>query len=155
MNDAADSPAEDAQALSQALIGAPRQLPRWQRALFLVLAWLCLIVGFIGFVVPGMPGTVFILISAWAAMHGSPRLHDWLLAHRVFGPVIKDWRASGAVSRKTKWMASWSVAICAATLFLVPIGAIGRSIAIGCMALVLLWLWRRPEPVVAAADSRP
>lgn len=155
MNDATEPPAEDIEAVSRALIGAPRQLPRWQRGLFLLLAWLCLVIGFIGFVVPGMPGTVFILISAWAAMHGSPKLHDWLLAHRVFGPVIRDWRASGSVSRRTKWMASWSMALCAATLFLVPMGAIGRSIAIGCMVLVTLWLWRRPEPIAATAPIEP
>ena len=124
----------------------PAPLPRWQRALFLVLAWACLVMGFIGFAVPGIPGMVFILISAWAAMHGSPRLHDWLLAHRAFGPVILDWRASGAVRRKTKWLASVSMVICAATLFLVPLGTTVRVIGIACMAGVTLWLWRRPEP---------
>ena len=142
-----DDAAEVAQEITkQSLIGEPRRLPRWQRALLLVLAWLCLIVGFIGFVIPGVPGTVFILLSAWAAMHGSPRLHDWLLAHRVFGPVIRDWRATGAVSRKAKWLASWSMLVCAATLFLVPIGTLPRVIGIGCMVAVTLWLWRRPEP---------
>ena len=125
----------------------PTALPRWQRVLLMVLAWACLVMGFIGFAVPGIPGAVFILISAWAAMHGSPRLHDWLLAHRVFGPVIRDWRASGAVSRKTKWLASGSMVICAATLFLVPLGTLLRTIGIVCMAAVTVWLWRRPEPV--------
>lgn len=123
--------------------------PRWLRVLFLLLAWACLIMGFIGFAVPGIPGMVFILISAWAAMHGSPRLHDWLLAHRVFGPVIRDWRASGAVSRKTKRLASVSMVICAASLFLVPLGALPRVIGIFCMAAVTVWLWRRPEPAAA------
>jgi len=124
----------------------PAVLPRWQRALFLVLAWFCLVLGFIGFAVPGIPGMVFIILSAWAAMHGSPRLHDWLLAHRVFGPVIRDWRASGAVSRKTKRLASVSMFICAGSLFLVPLGALLRVIGIVCMAAVTVWLWQRPEP---------
>lgn len=126
---------------------AAAPLPRWQRALLMVLAWVCLVIGFVGFAVPGIPGTVFILLSAWAAMHGSPRLHDWLLAHRVFGPVIRDWRASGTVSRKTKWLASWSMAVCVGTLFLVPLPPLPRAIGIVCMAGVTLWLWRRPEPM--------
>jgi uncharacterized membrane protein YbaN (DUF454 family) len=133
-------------AATELLIGEPAQLPSWQRWLLMVLAWISLIVGFIGFVIPGVPGTVFILLSAWAAMHGSPRLHDWLLAHRVFGPVIRDWRANGAVSRKAKHLASLSLAICAASLFLVPMGALARAIALTCIAAVLVWLWRRPEP---------
>ena len=124
----------------------PAPLPRWKRLLLMVLAWFCLILGFIGFAVPGIPGAVFILISAWAAMQGSPRLHEWLLAHRVFGPVIRDWCASGAVSRKTKWLASVSMVICAATLFLVPLAPLLRGLGIACMVAVTLWLWRRPEP---------
>jgi len=123
---------------------APR--PAWQRLLFLLMAWLFVAIGFIGLVVPGVPGSAFIVLAAWAAMHGSPRLHHWLLAHRVFGPIIRDWRASGAVSRQTKWLASWSMVVCAASLFLVPLGVLPRALGIACMAAVTLWLWRRPEP---------
>lgn len=151
MNESQRQVQGDPTACGSAPAGTPRQLPRWQRLLLLVLAWLCLALGFIGFVVPGMPGTVFILISAWAAMHGSPRLHDWLLAHRVFGPVIRDWRANGTVARKTKRMASWGMAVCALTLLLVPMGWIARGLALVSMALVALWLWRRPEPPAATA----
>ena len=151
MNESEKQVQGDSTASGGAPTGTPRRLPRWQRLLLLVLAWRCLVLGFIGFVVPGMPGTVFILISAWAAMHGSPRLHDWLLAHRVFGPVIRDWRANGTVSRKTKRMASWGMAVCALTLLLVPMGWIARGLALVSMALVALWLWRRPEPSAATA----
>lgn len=139
-------PSPPGQEPSAAQAETPRQLPRWKRLLLLLLAWLCLALGFIGFVVPGMPGTVFILISAWAAMHGSPRLHDWLLAHRVFGPVIRDWRANGTVSRKTKRMASGGMAVCAVMLFLVPIPAFARAVGLVSMTLITFWLWRRPEP---------
>lgn len=130
-----------------ATVHTPAALPRWKRLLLMVLAWLCLILGFIGFAVPGIPGAVFILLSAWAAMQGSPRLHDWLLAHRVFGPVIRDWRASGAVRRQTKWLATASMVICSASLFLVPLAPLLRGLGMACMAAVTLWLWRRPEPV--------
>ncbi|MES2885968.1 MAG: YbaN family protein [Pseudomonadota bacterium] len=125
---------------------APSLLPRWRRALLLVLAWFCLVIGFVGLLVPGIPGAVFIILSAWAAMHGSPRLHDWLLAHRMFGPVIRDWRASGAVSRKAKWLASWGLFVCAGSLFLVPLPQVARLVGIACMAGVCWWLWQRPEP---------
>ena len=146
MNDAAQPASSKPEIPLGAQASVPPLLPGWQRALLLVLAWVCVVVGFIGLVVPGIPGTVFIVISAWAAMHGSPRLHDWLLAHRMFGPVIRDWRASGAVSRKAKWLASWSMVICAGSLFLVPLNMPLRVIGIACMAGVTLWLWRRPEP---------
>ena len=42
----------------------------------------------------------------WAAAQGSERLHRWLLAHRDFGPMIRDWHDHGAVTRRSKWMAT-------------------------------------------------
>lgn len=123
-----------------------RPLPRWQRLLFLLVAWISLGLGLIGVVVPGMPTTVFVLIAAWAAMRGSPRLHDWLLAHPLFGPMIHDWRATGTVSRKVKWIASLSMAACAALLWLSPTPPPVATGASAIMAVVLLWLWLRPEP---------
>lgn len=123
----------------------PRR-PGWQRLLLLALAWLCLVLAIIGAILPGMPTTVFVLISAWAAYHSSPRLHDWLLAHRLFGPMIRNWRAEGAVSRRAKWLASLTMALCTALLFL---GHSPRPLAYGAstvMAVVAIWLWLRPEP---------
>jgi uncharacterized membrane protein YbaN (DUF454 family) len=61
------------------------------RALLHAFAVLCLALGLIGVVVPGMPTTVFILLAAWAAARSSPRLHAWLLGHRIFGPLLHNW----------------------------------------------------------------
>ncbi|TAJ52744.1 MAG: DUF454 domain-containing protein [Nevskiaceae bacterium] len=125
---------------------APALRPRWQRWLLAALAWVCIGLAVIGVIVPGMPTTVFVLIAGWAAFHSSPRLHDWLLAHRLFGPMIRNWRAEGAVSRRAKWMASLTMVFCAALLFLShspgPV-AYGASTI---MVVVAIWLWLRPEP---------
>jgi len=113
---------------------------------WLALAWLSLGLAVLGVVLPGLPTTPFVLLAAWAASRGSRRLHDWLLAHRLFGRIIEDWHAQGAVSRSAKWWASATMLLCAVVLLvLTPHWAFA---AVGCtiMAVVAGWLWRRPEP---------
>ncbi|WP_407352943.1 YbaN family protein [Luteimonas sp. R10] len=116
-----------------------------------LLAYCSLGLGLIGVFVPGLPTTVFVLIAAWAAARGSERLHRWLLVHPRFGPMIRDWQAHGAVSRRAKWMATAAMAACAAILLLVmPLFTAHRwwmtALPVACMAIVATWLWLRPEP---------
>ena len=116
-----------------------------------LLAYVALGLGIVGVFVPGLPTTVFILVSAWAAAQGSERLHRRLLAHPRFGPAIRDWQAHHAVSRKAKRAASWAMLACAAILFAVTLLVEGHrwwmsALPIACMAAVAWWLWRRPEP---------
>ena len=116
---------------------------RW---LWWLLAYASLALGLIGIVVPGLPTVPFVLLSAFAAARGSQRLYRWLLAHRHFGPIIRDWQAHGAVSRRSKWLATTMMSACAAIMFLTApkiwMAAIGTAI----MAIVATWLWLRPEP---------
>jgi uncharacterized protein len=116
-----------------------------------LLAYLSLGLGIVGIFVPGLPTTVFILFAAYAASRGSERLHRYLLQHPRFGPMIRDWHAHGAVSRRAKWAATWTMLFCALVLLAVML-TIGShrwwmsALPIACMAAVALWLWRRPEP---------
>ncbi len=121
-----------------------------RRLAWLVLAYVSLALGVIGIFVPGLPTTPFVLLSAYAAARGSRRLHAWLLAHRQFGPMIRDWQATGAVSRRAKRAATAMMALSAAVMFATApklwMAATGTAI----MGVVAIWLWRRPEPAPRA-----
>ena len=69
---------------------APAKSTRLRWAWWL-LAYASLALGLVGIVVPGLPTVPFVLLAAWAAARGSTKLHRWLLAHRQFGPMIRDW----------------------------------------------------------------
>lgn len=113
------------------------------------LAWISLGLGLVGIALPGLPTVPFVLLSTYAAARGSDRLHARLLADPRFGPMIRDWQARGAVSRRAKWMALTSMGGSALVLaLLAPTWAAVTGIAF--MGSVALWLWRRPEP---AQDS--
>ena len=87
------------------------------RYFLIALAAMSLGLGIIGIFVPGLPTTVFVLISAWAAARSSPRFAAWLDAHPRFGPIIRNWRDNGAVSRRAKWSATLVMSLSALILF--------------------------------------
>jgi uncharacterized membrane protein YbaN (DUF454 family) len=121
---------------------ARRRPSRWA---WLALAYVCVAVGLAGVVIPVLPTTPFILLAAFAADRGSPRLHAWLMRHRVFGPAITDWRASRAVRRGPKVAATAVMGLSAVVLALtapMPV-AVGTGLLMACVAV---WLWTRPEP---------
>jgi uncharacterized membrane protein YbaN (DUF454 family) len=125
------------------------------RFVLLLGALLCLALGVIGIFVPGLPTTVFILMAAALASRGSPRLAAWLESHRLFGPMIRDWRAHRSVSRRAKWSATVMMTLCAALLFATASHWGYAALGSGVMAIVATWLWLRPEPPAAAPSAPP
>ena len=73
-----------------------------KRITLILIGLTSLILGGIGVFVPLLPTTPFILVSAIAFANSSERLHQWLLDHNIFGPLITNWRAHGAISRRTR-----------------------------------------------------
>lgn len=119
-----------------------------KRFLYFMLALISLGVAILGVFLPGLPSTEFVLLATWAAARSSPRLHAWLYRSKLFGPALYNWHNGRRVSRGAKCWASFTMTLCAVLMV--------RSIphawlvwpAIACMACVLIWLWRRPEPTL-------
>ena len=63
------------------------------RFAFVVLGLVFLGVGILGYVVPGLPGTLFLLIAAWFFSMSHPRLYHWMMTNRWFGKTLRDYRA--------------------------------------------------------------
>jgi uncharacterized protein len=111
-----------------------------------VLAVLCAGVALVGVVVPVLPSAPFALAAAYGAARGSTRFHAWLLGHRSLGPLIRDWEAHRAVSRRTKRVAIAVMVVSGlASLLLAPSPAIA-VVAVAVLASAAIWLWLRPEP---------
>ena len=61
--------------------------------------------GFVGAFLPLVPTTPFLLLATFAFARSSPRLHQWLITHRAFGPLIRNWQRHGAIDRRSKVLA--------------------------------------------------
>lgn len=126
---------------------APRLASPLARALLMIVAVVSLGLALLGAVTPGLPSTEFVLLAAWASARSSPRLHAWMLRHRLLGPLLNDWNNGRRIRRQAKWGASISMALCAVLMALTVPHIWLVAPAIVCMAGVQIWIWKRPEPV--------
>ncbi|MFC5303047.1 YbaN family protein [Azospira restricta] len=118
-------------------------LVRW---LLWITGSIALLLGILGVFLPVLPTTPFILLAAACYAKASERFHQRLLAHRSFGPVIRDWEECRSLSLKTKKVAismmtlSISVSIWAVREYLwLQLMLAGIAVSVGT------WLWRLPS----------
>jgi uncharacterized membrane protein YbaN (DUF454 family) len=58
-----------------------------KRLLYLSLGCLCVALGAVGAIVPGLPATIFLLGASWFFANSSPKLRRRLLASRLAAPL--------------------------------------------------------------------
>jgi len=75
------------------------------RMAFLVAGHVCVGLGILGFLLPVLPGTVFLIAAAFCYARGSGRFYHWLLHHKWLGPPVKDWEQHRAMTVRAKIVA--------------------------------------------------
>ena len=79
----------------------PEEVKGFKKSLYIWLGHFFVGIGFIGVVLPLMPGTVFFIIAAYFYARGSKRFYNWLMNHRIIGHHIKNFQA-GKITLKGK-----------------------------------------------------
>ena len=80
------------------------------RILWTIAGGVSLAIGAAGIILPLVPTTPLLLLSAFCFSRSSPRLELWLIEHPRLGPPIRDWRAEGAISKRAKIIALFTIA---------------------------------------------
>ncbi len=73
-----------------------------KKIIFVSLGTITLIIGSIGIVLPLLPTTPFLLLSAFFYLRSSKKLYHWLINHRVLGLYIYSYITYKAIDLKTK-----------------------------------------------------
>jgi len=97
--------------------------------------------GAIGAVLPILPTTPFVILAAFAFGKGSPRMARWLENNRVFGPLIADWRRSGAIAPRAKALALTIMAavfVFSLVMSVRPVILLVQAVLMGGAALFIL-----------------
>lgn len=89
---------------------APGSQRRFVRGVYLALGVLFVGIALAGIVLPLIPVTGPTLLAAYFVARSSPRFESWLLRHRMFGPIIRDWRAGPGFTVRAKAIAVGSIA---------------------------------------------
>ena len=67
------------------------------RFIYLCLGLFSVLLAGVGIALPLLPTVPFLLLAAFFFARSSERLHNWLLSHATFGPMISDWNEHGAI----------------------------------------------------------
>jgi uncharacterized membrane protein YbaN (DUF454 family) len=119
------------------------------RLVWISFGWLCVALGVIGAALPLLPTVPFLLLAAFSFARSSPRLHAWLVAHPRFGPPIRDWQATGAISRRVKRISTASLFAAFAIAWAGGMPAWALAIQVACLLGAGLFIWTRPEPAAS------
>lgn len=115
---------------------------------YALLAFGCLMValGVVGILVPGFPGTVFLLIALWAFSKSSERFHGWLYNHKVLGPPIRNWHNHRVIPAYAKTAAVTAMATSLAGLayFIAESWVLPASVG-ACLLPVAVFILTRPS----------
>ncbi|STZ10322.1 Inner membrane protein ybaN [Moraxella caviae] len=117
------------------------------RALFAAFGGVFLALGVAGIILPGVPTTVFVLMAAYCWARSSARFHAWLMAHRVFGRIVRDWEERQAVPRRAKYLAWSMMSLSNAWLYYsLPSEKLWLLVlSLVVCAIGALWLYRLPD----------
>lgn len=83
------------------------------KAVYITMGVVSLAVGIVGVFTPLLPTTPFVLFAAWCFSRSNERFHAWILNHKMFGPVIENWRRDRAVPMRVKILAVAMLALSA------------------------------------------
>jgi uncharacterized membrane protein YbaN (DUF454 family) len=106
---------------------------RW---LYIALGWLCVVAGMIGVVLPGWPTTIFIILATYFFARSSPRFYNFVMNHRIFGPLIRDWRDGKGMTARAKTIAVTTI-ILTISLSITVIPVIAVKVLLGVVMIVL------------------
>lgn len=119
------------------------------------LGWLFVAIGFAGIALPLVPTTGPVLLAAFLFSISSDRFDRWLSEHRVFGPIVRDWRAGHGFTLRLKVRAVIAIVV---TFTITVAFAIDRTpvriLLVGLALSLITYIARLPtkQPVSLSSD---
>ncbi|MCE0495905.1 YbaN family protein [Vibrio salinus] len=117
-------------------------MKRW---IYKLIAVISLGMAVLGIILPGLPATEFILLAAWAAAKGSPRIHSWIMSWSYCREIVENWQNGKVVSRKNKIHSALSMTACFVILLIAGVPQTFVIIALLGMLVGSYFIWIRPE----------
>ncbi len=114
------------------------------RAMYLGAGFLALFLSALGAVLPILPTTPFVLLAAACFARGSEHFHRKLLANRIAGPIILEWRIHRSIPRPVKrWVYLLMALSFGSSILIVP--ELWQKLMLVVMGSILaIFIWRVP-----------
>jgi hypothetical protein len=125
------------------------------QGVYLALGVLCVGIALAGIVLPLIPITFPTLLAAYFFARSSPRFDSWLLRHRIFGPIVRDWRAGAGFTVRAKAIATCGIAASFVFTGVTVIhGTVGRLLWTLLAAALCAYVLTRPTKPSVGAKGR-
>ena len=114
------------------------------KPLYIVLGSISLALGIIGIVLPGLPTTPFLLLSAYLYLKASPALHKWLLGQKYLGGRIRRYHEQKGLTRLQKIYSTvlmWIMVSISAFIIISNDSLRIVVLAAACVGTAVVWLW--------------
>lgn len=124
------------------IVSRPKQRTRiagLKQAATIIGAVACLILAGIGFFLPVLPCTPFVLLASYLLLQCSPDMHRRLKASRFFGRILGDWEDRNGIRRADKVRAI--VIVIAGLVLTFSVGNLSNTLRCLTLSLVLIGLF--------------
>lgn len=115
------------------------------RSFWFLVGVLALALAIAGALLPLLPTTVFLLVAVYAFARSSKRLHDWIMGHRHFGRLVRNWQAYGSIDRRSKFFAILAMIAALAVSVLLGFDLWILLVQAGVLAGAALFILTRPD----------
>ena len=95
--------------------------------------------GIAGYILPGLPGTIFLIISASCFVRSNDRMYRWVTEHRIFGKLIKNYLETGSMPIRAKVISVLSMWVFTGVSLWVPEYGLLFKIPIFSLAIIGTW----------------
>ena len=113
-----------------------------KRVVYIISGLLCVGLGALGVVVPGLPTTPFLLLASWFFYQSSPQLQEWLLQSWL-GTYIRSYHRRGGMTfaQKAGAVGIMVAMVLLSTFVFIPAGSVARIIvpiagAVGALTII-------------------
>jgi len=73
-----------------------------KNTIYITLGIFFIITAVVGIILPLLPTTPFLLLSAWFFANSSEKFHNWLINHKLFGSYIRNYNENHGMILKHK-----------------------------------------------------
>ena len=123
----------------------PALLTRIKRLLLITFGLIFLALGILGYFLPGLPGTIWLILSATFFVRSSDRLYNFVVQNRLFGKQVRDFLETGAMPLRAKRVSLISIWFFSTVSILFAPYGIFFDIPVLSLAVVgTLYIYTRP-----------